>query len=157
MDSMEQKAAYLRVGLRLGVHTVSDVIRWVDSEIECVEEPPITLIELSLMGKANPHEVLEMLYELSAGVSTFNVLRKILGQAHRELVEHPRLGPIFARGLCQIYVESGYEVPDDLRPIGCFKDRFDLARQGTYGTEADVFEDLLKFTAGFDEIDSKQP
>src|SRR5512142_2383526 len=113
---MTAQAAYFRVALQLGVCTVGDVIRWSDAEIARLEEPPLALIELALLENGNPLDVISKLYQLSAGAPALSVLRRVLGQAHEELVRHPELGPILARGLYQIYVESGYRVPEDLTP-----------------------------------------
>ena len=149
MDSMKAQTAYLRVALQLGVHTVKEVIHWSDTEIARLEEPPLALIDLALLEKANPLDVLSKLSELSAGIPALSVLREVLGQAHEELLRQPSLGPILARGLYQIFVESGYKVPEDLAPMITFEDRYDLAREGTHGTEEDVLRDLIELTAEF--------
>jgi hypothetical protein len=146
MEAMRAQAAYLRVALRLGIHTVSDVIRWSDTEIARLDEPPFALIELALLENGNPLDVMSKLHELSAGVPALCVLRRVLGQAHEGLVRHPELGPIVAQGLYQIYVESGYQVPDDLAPMIGFDDRFALAQQGIGETEEEVLRDLIEFT-----------
>ncbi len=146
MEAMKAQAAYLRVALQLGVHTVSDVIRWADTEIARLEEPPFALIELALLENGNPLDVMSKLHELSAGRSALSVLRRVLGQAHEELVRHRESGPNLAHGLYQIYVESGYQVPDDLALMIGFDDRFALARQGIYETEEEVLRDLIEFT-----------
>lgn len=149
MEAMKAQAAYFRVALQLGVCTVGDVIRWSDAEIARLEEPPFALIELALLENRNPLDVMSKLYELSGGRSALSVLRRVLGQARGELVRHPELGPILARGLYQIYVESGYRVPEDLARMAGFEDRFALAQQGIYETEEEVLRDLIEFTGEF--------
>lgn len=157
MEAMKAQAAYLRVALQLRVHTVSDVIRWADTEIARLEEPPFALIELALLGDGNPLDVVSKLYELSAGAPALSVLPRVLGQAHEQLVRHPELGPILARDLYQIYVESGYQIPDDLAPMIGFDDRFALAREGTYETEEQVLRDLIEFTRKYQQKQNSGP
>ncbi len=56
---------------------------------------------------------------------------------------------MLAHGLYELYVQENYEVPDCLSPIARFDDGYSLALGGTYGTEEDIYNDLLEFTGNF--------
>jgi len=113
------------------------------------DRPPHELLELSIAGKANPHEVRSSLNEFSVGVAILPAIRRVLGCVHEQLLEHPERGPIFARGLYQLCIELGYHLPDDLAPMMGFEDRYDLARQGAHGREDEVARDFIEFTQPF--------
>src|SRR2546422_4866100 len=128
---MEREAATLRVGLQLGLVSVQDVVRWANEQITATETPPEALLGLALMAHANPSDV-RALHELSTKVPILDVLPRALGSGVKRLRGDPTLGLIVARGLYQLYVESDYEVPAELRRIGQFDEEYALAKQGSY-------------------------
>ena len=64
MDTREEQAAYIRLGLQFGSKSTGDVVRWADSCIQASDEPSDALIDLSLMGKSHPLDVMGKLGEL---------------------------------------------------------------------------------------------
>jgi hypothetical protein len=151
--TMERAAAKLRIGLKLGLVTIRDVVKWCDSQIASRDQPEEALLDLALMNDAHPQDVFGKLLELSESVSAVEALPGVLADGVEQLRSNPGLGPVVARGLYQIYVDADYEVPSELLPIGRFDDEYDLAKQGSYGTEEQVFEALLTFAEGFRTID----
>ena len=149
---MTRDAAALRVGLRLGLLKVEDVVTWVDGQIATLDDPPATLLDLSLMGDSSPADVHGRLQDISADVPSLEILPAVLARGIDQLRADPGLGPIVARGLYELYVEANYEVPPDLREIGRLDDAYSLAEaeQGTYGTTEEAFRDLLAFAAQFE-------
>jgi hypothetical protein len=147
---LDKKAAYYRLGLQLGTHTVADVIAWADSEIAKLAEPPVDLIDLALMTSASRYDVFDQLGALSGTVKPLDVVETVLKDAHTLLKADPNFGPSLARGLYEFYVECGYEVPNRLLPIASFDDAYALARNGI-DTVEEVYQRLLAFTAEFQD------
>ena len=147
---MTRDAAALRVGLRLGLLGVEDVVKWANEQIAALDRPPATLLDLSLMGDSPPVEVHARLREISAGVSSLDILPSVLARGVGQLRADPSLGPTVARGLYELYVEADYDVPPGLEEIGRLDDAYSLAKQGTYGTEEETFRDLLAFACQFE-------
>jgi hypothetical protein len=75
----------------------------------------------------------------------FQTLALALKRFKERLREFPELGPAVAKGLWDIYVQSGYKAPGDLTEIAGFDEDYWLARNEGYGTERDVHERLLAF------------
>jgi len=146
---MTRDAAALRVGLRLGLLKVENVVKWADEQIETLDAPPATLLDLSLMGDSPPADVHGRLREISVDVPSLEILPSVLAKGIDQLRADPGLGPMVARGLFELYVEANYEVPPELREIGRLDDAYSLAEQGTYGTMEEAFRDLLAFAAQF--------
>ena len=151
MNRLGGQAADLRVGYQLGLVTRKEVIEWADGVIAGEDDPPYDVIELALMSKAHPEDILGRLHALSPGASTVSVLPRVLGKLSHRLRENPALGSTVARALWGIYVESGYDVPSALNPICCFDDGYALAVDGVYGSEEEVFRDLLAFVESFSD------
>ena len=149
MDELKDKAAYYRIGLETGVFTITEVIKWADSEITKSESPDELLIDISLMEDANPHDVLSKLKELSISANNLNALRKILSKMYPILKSKPHYSPSFARRLYQIFIEFNYNIPDDLNHIGMFDDEYSLALQGIYDTERNESDRFLEFLKPF--------
>lgn len=148
---LESMAAYYRLGLQLGTHSVADVITWADSEIAELVEPPVELIDLALMQNSSRADVAGKLGALTGTIKALDVLDSVLGKAHEVLKTDPTFGPTLAHGLYALYEECSYEIPDRLIPIAGFDDEYALAMQGTYGTVEDVYLDLLAFTGQFQD------
>ncbi|MEL7084828.1 MAG: hypothetical protein AAF268_15200 [Cyanobacteria bacterium P01_A01_bin.3] len=156
VNLQEKTAAYYRLGLQLGTHTVDDVISWVDRQIELLDSPSSDLIDLSLMSKSHPLDVLGMLDRLDGDVAQLDVLSAVLADAHTLLREEGDFGPTLARGLRNLYVECGYDVPELFRPICWFDEYYALAQLGLLGTEEEIYQELLAFTASFRELDTTE-
>ena len=149
MSRTTDEAGDLRVGYQLGLVSRHEVIAWADDVIASAAEPPYEVIELALMSSAHPQDILSKLRELSPAVTTVSVLPRVLGNLAYRLRDNPALGRGVARALWVVYVESGYDVPPELNSICCFDEDYALAEEGGYGTEAQVFHELLTFAESF--------
>ena len=159
LNDIKEKAEYFRLGLMLGVYTVSDVVRWADSEIQRQDKLPYIFIKLSLMERSGPKDVRAKLNEFPGCVDKFKVLRKILpkllGPMYLQLSHHPEYGPTLANNLYQVYLELDQEfghfsLPEDLYPMLVLDDQYLYAQQGT-GTEQEVLQDFLVFLKPYAE------
>jgi len=160
LDDIKEKAEYFKIGLMLGVHTVLDVVRWADSEIERSGKPLYFFIELSLMEHSGPKDVRSKLNEFERSLDKSRVLRKILpkllGRMYGVLSQHPEKGPLFANNLYQLYLELDQEfghagLPEELYPMLALDDQYLLARQGIDGTEHQVLWSFLAFLKPYAE------
>lgn len=147
---MIRDAAALRVGLRLGLLGVEDVVNWANERIATLDHPPATLLDLSLMGNSPPIDAYGQLQSISADVPSLEVLPGVLARGVECLRANPGLGRTVARVLYELYVEANYEVPPGFGEIGRLDDAYSLAEQGTYGTTEEAFEDLLAFVSQFE-------
>ena len=146
MTPIQEEAARLQLSLRLGVTSVSSIVKWADSQIVSIEEPAIPLFDLSLMKDANPIDVMDKLGELADPVSALDVADTVLADAHAALLEDTAFGRSLAKSLYFFWAESGY--PDELSECAAFDDEYALADQGI-GSVEDALSHLLEFTGGF--------
>jgi len=149
MYKLNEKAAFFRIGLQVGVFTVDAVIDWIDSEIASAESPQDLLLDLTLMKASNPKDVLSKLQRLSSGADNMLALRRVLGEMYPLLQSNSKYGPTFAKGLYEIFVEFDYDVPEDLTAICAIDDDYSMAIQGTFGTEKAANEGFLDFLEPF--------
>jgi hypothetical protein len=152
MDTLSRDAAELSIGLRLGLVPQAEIVAWADDAIARLKDPPLPVIDLALMSKAHSQDVLGKLSELSGGVPPIDVLPQALGRYTDRLRKCPEAGPVVAKGLWDIYVQSDYNVPSELRTIAYFDDDYWLALNETYGTERDVYARLLSFFERFEHV-----
>ena len=150
MDSRSRDASELAIGFRLGLVPQSEIVAWADGIIASLDEPPIDVIDLALMGKAHAQDVIKKLAEMSAGIDPVEALPRALKRFAGRLRSSPEAGPVAAKGLWDIYVQSNYHVPRELLAIAGFDEDYWLARNQTYGTEAEVYGRLLKFFEDFE-------
>ncbi|MEM9569137.1 MAG: hypothetical protein AAF974_12610 [Cyanobacteria bacterium P01_E01_bin.34] len=82
METLETKAAYYRLGLQLDTHTIAEVIAWANAEIDLRADAPIDPIELVVMQKARPLDVVSQLRRMCSRVSPLEVVTAVLARAH---------------------------------------------------------------------------
>jgi len=152
MDSHSRDAAELAIGFRLGLVPQSEIVTWADGMIASLEDPPVDVIDLALMSKAHPQDVLKKLAEMSGGIGPVEALPRALKRFAGRLRNSPEAGPAAAKGLWDIFVQSRYDVPNELIAIAGFDEDYWLARNQTYGTEAEVYGRLLAFFEGFEHV-----
>ena len=146
MSLRREKAAQLRLSLQLGVTTVSDIVKWADSQIVSLDQPEIPMLDLSLMEDAHPIDVMDKLGELADPITPLDVVATVLADAHTALLEDSGFGRSLAKGLYHFWVESGY--PTELNECVAFDDEYALADQGI-GTAEGALKRLLDFTGGY--------
>jgi len=139
-------AAYLRLALQLGVRSVSDIVQWADSQISALDDPTDSLIDLSLMAKSHPIDVMGKLGGLSGEVTPLDVAHEVLADAHAALLDDPSFGRPLAKCLYHFCVENDY--PRDFIQCVGFDDDYALADQGLFTVE-DAYNGLLEYTETF--------
>jgi hypothetical protein len=147
---VQNEAEMLAVGFRLGLVQRFEIIAWADEQILELESPSLELIDLASMSKAHAQDIVGKLGELSSGRPVLEVLPSALKRFTGRLRDEPKLGPIVAKGLWELAVESKYQVPRELSPIYAFDEDYWFAQSGTYRTEADVYANLLAFFERFE-------
>lgn len=145
---MRLQVALFRDGLRLGLCEVRDVVQWADHQLARLENPPYELIEFSLLG-SSIHEAVSKLREFSESISVAETLPILLSAANKRLQIEIGFGPQLAEALYQIYIQHSSVLPEPFSICGYFDDAYSLASSGTFGTEGDVYRELLEFIAEF--------
>jgi hypothetical protein len=157
MGSLKTKAEELRIGLIAGVYEVADVIQWADSEIVQLEKPPLALLDLAMMSKAKAFEVVSQLNLIPGEVDTFFITRRLLGKMYFTLKEHPEEGWKLSKYLYRLYVDLGTEVTADLQFMAIMDDAYELAIHNIWGTEREVYQELLECLKPFAEEGETPP
>ncbi|MEM9568231.1 MAG: hypothetical protein AAF974_07975, partial [Cyanobacteria bacterium P01_E01_bin.34] len=122
---------------------------WADDQIACCEAPSYDLIDLSLMEKSHPLDVLGVLGCLSGNVGQLDVLPAVLTDAYELLANDRKFDPTLARGLRALFADCGYDVTVEFRPVAWLDEYYELARLGLLGTEEEAYQELLSFAASF--------
>lgn len=150
MSHIENSAAELALGLRLGIVTKEDVIAWALNSIAKLDAPPMALIDLTYKQKAD-QDILDGLSQLSSGVGLLDVFPRVMEKVGEVLRHNPARLDSISDGLYQLYVDLDYEVPAKFAAIGHFADAVSLADEGTHSTRKQVLQDLLEFADSFKE------
>ncbi len=150
MASFEIEAAERRVLLKLGIFTLPDIVAWADKCIVEFDSPSDSLLDLAMMARSHPLDVMAKLKELSPEMSAIDALPRAMRRVNDALTADPTLGPIVADGLYAIYINSIDDVPEELSDIGWFREGFALASGGHMGTMDGVLNDLKVFAAKFE-------
>jgi len=72
IEKIKTQAALYQVGLVCGVFEKEEIIDWCDNLILLLDNPPIEIIELSLMSKCNE---IDLASKLKGFVSHFDVIK----------------------------------------------------------------------------------
>lgn len=141
----KEEAERLRIGLVGGWKSVKDIVAWADCIVESVQEPPIHFIDISLSENRRTEEVAELLGNVPGLADPIAVMRRCLGDLKHWIGNDYGRAQQAAEYLRTLAGTSS--LPEGhFGPEPYFLgDNFALARQGTYGSLADAFSDLLNW------------
>ena len=145
--SMVTEAAELSVATRLALVTAAEVVSWADRWILMEDEPCEPLLDLCTMENAHPQDVIRVLDSLAGHYRVVDQIPRALRRAPELLEAGIPFGRTLAKAMFQLYVDEGYDVPEELGQMSWFDDAFDLAREGLTGTEEEVLCELRAFVA----------
>jgi hypothetical protein len=149
MDSLRDEAVRRWLQIQLGVTTPKKVIDWVDGAIAGMDRPPSALIELSTADVNRTETVISALTELGNGADYWAAFRGALGDAHTFLTTNPGDGERVAQRIYGIVARSARDVPGEFNGLYRWEDAFYLAREGVYGSEQQVLEQLMDELSSF--------
>ncbi|WP_155973476.1 hypothetical protein [Paenibacillus sp. Leaf72] len=146
MKTIKQLCGYHYIGLVIGYFSKQDIIKWVDTVIEDMEDFPYELIEVSLSNNKSLKETISMLKKASCENTLFEPLYKIIGELVTELEEARMTNENFFRYINNILDQGIALLVDD--KLSKILDRLDdgyyLATQGIYGDIETIREEALE-------------
>ena len=148
MVDLIREAAVLREAFLLGAVSQAEIVEWADEYIRSNERSPIELIELSMMTRSHPLDVLRGLTDISSSIPVVDVLPAAMGIAYKKLLLDVSYCRSLADGLWDAYVRCNYEVPEFLRMISWFSDAFSLSDSSIFNEE-EIEKDLIEFLKNF--------
>jgi hypothetical protein len=162
VDNIKERAEYFRIGLMLGVHTVSEVVEWADSVIQRQDNPSYIFTELSLMDRAHPDSVILQLTEFPGTADKLQIVRKVLprllGPMYHNLSQHPELGQSLAKDLNAVYFQllqelglDMFQMPKDLYLMSIFDDLYYQAESGSDDAKMKALKEFLAFLKPYAE------
>lgn len=149
MPALNETAALFRFGLLYGYVDVPEVVAWADAEIEAQARPHPALIEVATGATGGPLRLAEELRPLAAQCREEEIVARLFGLMHRALARDPTVASRIARTLYSMAlsdVDVGKEAEHSML---YFDDALDLARAGSYGSEADVIGEMLRFLSPY--------
>jgi hypothetical protein len=150
MKAYRQNAENMRLALIAGLVSVPEIVQWADKTLSAQAEYDDDLADLSLAIHSLPQDVEAILRRLAAGADLYEGIRSLAGRMHRALLKDRARARDFTRILEQLWIETRYIVPEDLRFITGVDDEFALAEQGVYGTVEGAIDDLIRETERYD-------
>lgn len=154
MDDIKTTAEYYRRGLLVGIHSVADAMMWINEVLITEPEPDVALIEASLSGREGATVVAEWLWQVPGEFDRIWLEISLLGAMYRWLLQdRTRTGNV-AEWLYNLALENldRDNHPHEVTPeMWHFYDDFLLAKDGVYGNEEDVRDELIKFLAQYNQ------
>jgi len=137
-------AEFFRLGLLAGLCKPSTVARWADSIVTAERSPHIAFIELCIAGSQPANQVQSLLDNVPGQSTATLPVQMLLGHASR-LVAAQTSPP--EQVLLRIYRIASLETfPDGIYfDLIRLEDGLSLARDGVYGTLAEVRHDIVVF------------
>jgi hypothetical protein len=142
-------AEFFRLGLVAGICEPSSIARWADSIVAAEPSPHIAFIELCVAG-SQPASSVQTLLGAVPGQTTRDLpFRMLLGHSSRLLAAHNFTAEQLLLRLYDLArLESLHEgIYGDLSG---FEDELSLARDGVFGTVADVAQHFTRFLADYE-------
>jgi len=139
----------------MGLVTPSDVEGWAYGQIEQLEHPPITAIELTTCANKSPLDVASELAKVEGSGDLAKGGRLALALLHERI----RTGSVVIEAACQMLYEFSLiaQVPDQERlATNRFDDSLSLAKQGIFSM-ADVTKEVTDFLATYASLESEIP
>jgi hypothetical protein len=148
---LKVNAEVYRLGLLIGYHSVQDVVKWADKQIEILEKPPIEIIEVSLSSKAKPVDVCSKLKLVKGDIEDELTIKIMLGLLNDSLYKKDKSTSDISN---MLYLLSQH-IPNNsewiIAEIMYISDEFYLAEETIYGDLFEVIEKLKKFLIQFDK------
>jgi hypothetical protein len=117
MKAYRQNAENMRLALIAGLVSVPEIVQWADKTLSAQAEYDDDLADLSLAIHSLPQDVEAILRRLAAGADLYEGIRSLAGRMHRALLKDRARARDFTRILEQLWIETRYIVPEDLRFI----------------------------------------
>lgn len=142
---MEISSLKLRMGFRLGIYNLDEIVEWVTLEIGKANEPSDELLDLSLATTKGMHDTYSALYKLNNSPENDLTLIEVLSEIHKNDLNSITFCRDLAKKLYTYYVDQNYEVNSKLDEIGFLDDGYDLALQGITETIEEWHERFKEF------------
>ena len=144
-------AEVFRLGLLIGYHSVQDVVKWADKQIEELEKPPYEIIEVSLSSNQKPVDVCSKLKLVIGEIDDELPIKIMLGLLNDSLYKTEKSTADISY---MLYLLSQH-IPDTCEWISTeimyISDAFYLAEENIYGDLFEVIDKLKKFLIQFDK------
>ncbi len=145
INEIKTTAEYFRRGLMLGLHSVTDVMPWLDRILTTEATPDIALIEASLSGSQGTLAVADWLAQTQGAFDNRIVAGRLLGAMGALLQRKPAQSQKVTGWLYQMAMDD--EVPDEAAGAAMwyFDDALGLAVNGVYGSAEELCDELRVF------------
>ena len=128
-NELKLQAEVLRLGLLLGVRSISDVSDWADERVGSLDSPPMELINISSPASSVMVEVASALRKIPGMASPTEVYSELCSMLHNALLTYELNPRDLARSLRQLHALD--ELPTGFgEQAACFEEAFYLADSG---------------------------
>lgn len=142
---MKEQAEFYRVGLLLGLISLSDAVAWCDSIITAEEAPDIGIIEASISGSQGVSAVAAALTQVE-GEFDYRTVTKRIFRAMYDLVKNDRSqAHEVASMLYQMASENDLPSLDCEAEMWAFCDAIHLAAEGILGDKDKLIDEMVDF------------
>lgn len=150
-SNLKEMAECYRIGLKLGMFCVPEVMAWIDSVLLAEPEPDIALIEASLCGSRGPSAVALELGGVSGPCHREAIRQCLLSAMHALLTADRRKAPSVAHWLehlasHEIIVDADEAAYGEMLSLAEYHY---LAKEGIVGNVEEVTDQILQFLARY--------
>ena len=151
MVNVKLAAEVYRIGYSIGVFMKQEVIKWADSVIETLDNPPYEIIDLSLSSKLNTEKFMWKLESIKGEVEQDQSPKILLGLLHDTLDRQQDISTVVEKMDRLIPY-----LPENCEPIEMeihyLSDAFYLAENGAYRDLQEVRSEIEDFLNEFVEF-----
>lgn len=156
-NTIALEAAVLCCGYNMGFFHKGDIEHWAEKLIEACDDPSTTILDLAMIGKTNPIDVMNLLRSLSTTIGPEVFIMSQIGFIGLRLIEKKITVREAIGGLWSLIRQQGITKEEEMS-IYCIDDGCDLALAGTYGTISDVESEFFAFVTPYaQKLQSEYP
>jgi len=142
MERFQKIIAVFSYGLGCGLYNINEVIELCDNLIEVKDNPPIEIIEASLMTKSKIDDIEHKLMSIIQLINYGEVTECILGLLYIRLTQEECSIEHVIRCTAKILFNTGLCHNKDYYSLYLLEDRYDLYIKGIHLQLDDIFEIL---------------
>ncbi|WP_078554402.1 protein kinase [Bacillus alkalicellulosilyticus] len=157
MDYLKSLASIYYIGIGCGLCSKEEVIEWADMVIEAVDNPPIELLDISMMSKSKIDDVERKLFELCLIQDEENFVKLVLSLILEKIKQEQLPIGKAIRITTRLLVYTGLSWESEYYDLYSFDDSYDLAIGGVVQNlpaevEQEFVEELGAFQKYFNEF-----
>jgi hypothetical protein len=137
VDILKSLTSVYYLGIGCSLWSKDDVVGWCDMVIEAVDNPPIELLDVSMMSKSKIDDVQRKLFELCMIEDEEHIVKLVLAIIFEKIQQEQLSVEKAIRITSRLLVHTGLSWESEYYDLYSFDDSYDLAIDGVVQNQPD--------------------